>query len=56
MNAKRLAGVAAGLFFLSGLATPGVPGEPQPPRWHTDLADARAEAQKTNRPIFAVFR
>jgi hypothetical protein len=42
----------AALLALSLSAAP----PPQPPRWLSDLDEARQQAKATGRPLFVVFR
>jgi hypothetical protein len=45
--------MSAGLLVgLLGLAA----GAPEEPRWHEDYEQARAEARRTGKPLFVVFR
>jgi hypothetical protein len=52
---RILAGLA--LLVLPGLAN-ARPPKPDPAKfgWYTDYATAKAEAKRTGRPIFLVFR
>jgi hypothetical protein len=51
---RILAGVALLLLPASGAAAPKI--EPAKYGWHTDFATATAEAKRTGKPIFLVFR
>jgi hypothetical protein len=48
------AALAAFLIFFGGEAKAA--DGPAPPRWLTDLGQARREAKASGRPIFVVFR
>jgi hypothetical protein len=53
---RTLAGLA--LLLLPGIAEAQPPLKVDPAKygWHTDYAAAKAEAKRTGKPIFLVFR
>jgi hypothetical protein len=53
---RALAGVA--VLLAAGVADAQPPRKADPAKygWHTDLAAAKAEAKRTGKPIFLVFR
>jgi hypothetical protein len=54
-----LTACAMGVALATGVSGPALAQrgrDPQHPRWFSDYQMARAEARKTNRPMFLVFR
>lgn len=56
MKCRGILPALLAFLFVFATAISPTASELPVPRWHTSYATAQAEAQKTGKPIFVVFR